>query len=170
MKNKILFSETQKFRQLWLLFLLLSTVGITILAIFFQINGNKHQIQDPIDRTGLIIAACSILLITLLFLYVKLETRITKEGIYVKFFPFHLKYKFYSWDSISKSYIRQYAAIQEYGGWGLRIGFFRKGKAFNVSGNKGLQLEFNNNKKLLIGTNKPDELHSILSKLGQIKQ
>ena len=57
----------------------------------------------------------------------------------------------------------------EYGGWGLRYGFFGKGRALNVSGNTGLQIEFNNGKRLLIGTNKPRELKEVLTKLNQIK-
>ncbi|MBP7496901.1 MAG: hypothetical protein KA792_04470 [Bacteroidales bacterium] len=170
MNKDILFFETQKFRQLWLLFLLLSVVGITFMAFFIQFAGAKQQIENPIDKAGLLISACLIVLITLLFYYVRLETQIRRDGIYVRFFPFHIKYKFYNWESLSKVYIRQYSAIKEYGGWGLRIGFFRKGKALNVSGNKGLQLEFTNKKRLLIGTNKPDELTSILSNLGQLKQ
>ena len=69
---------------------------------------------------------------------------------------------------MSKCYVREYSPIAEYGGWGLRGGFFGKGSALNVSGNKGLQLELKNNKKILIGTNKPKELSETLSKIGQI--
>jgi TATA-box binding protein (TBP) (component of TFIID and TFIIIB) len=35
---------------------------------------------------------------------------------------------------------------------------FGAGKAYNVSGNKGVQLVFKNGKKLLIGSQKADEL------------
>jgi len=48
---------------------------------------------------------------------------------------------------LRKSYVRQYSALSEYGGWGLRYGIFGNGTAFNISGNKGLKLEFSNNKK-----------------------
>jgi hypothetical protein len=71
---------------------------------------------------------------------------------------------------LTKIYVRQYAALTEYGGWGLRFGLWGKGTAYNVSGNKGLQLEFHTNKKLLIGTKKPDELTEALNKMGQLKQ
>jgi hypothetical protein len=60
--------------------------------------------------------------------------------------------------------------LTEYGGWGLRLGILGKGTAFNVSGDKGLQLEFIDNKKLLIGTKKPEELTETLNKIGQLKQ
>ena len=71
---------------------------------------------------------------------------------------------------LTKSFVRQYSPLTEYGGWGLRLGLFGKGTAYNVSGNKGLQLEFTDKKKLLIGTNKPDELSETLNKIGQLKQ
>ena len=41
-----------------------------------------------------------------------------------------------------------------------------RGKLFNVSGNKGLQLVFDDDTKLLIGTNEPDQLMLVLLKLG----
>ena len=88
--------------------------------------------------------------------------------MYIRFFPFHLKFKFYPWDSIRKSYLRQYSPLGEYGGWGLRIGLFGKGTAYNVSGNWGLQLEFTNKKKLLIGTVRPEELSSTLENMGRL--
>jgi hypothetical protein len=36
-----------------------------------------------------------------------------------------------------------------------------------VSGNNGLQIEFNNKRKLLIGTNKPEELEAALKTICQ---
>ena len=71
---------------------------------------------------------------------------------------------------IATSYVRQYSPLLEYGGWGMRIGLFGKGKAWNISGDKGLQLEFTNQKKLLIGTNQPEELAATLEKIGQLRQ
>lgn len=118
----------------------------------------------------LITATFFTIILTLLFTSIRLETIIKNDGIYVRFFPLHLKFKHYSWERLTKSYIRQYSAISEYGGWGLRIGIFGKGNAYNVSGDDGLQLEFIDNKKLLIGTNKPDDLTQILQKIGQLKQ
>jgi|SRR3954447_2251190 hypothetical protein len=110
------------------------------------------------------------ILLTILFINFRLETQIKKDGVYVRFFPFHLSFRHYNWDKVSKSFVRQYNPIGEYGGWGLRLGLFGKGKALSVSGDKGLQLEFTDNKKLLIGTNKPEELTEALKKIGQLKQ
>lgn len=97
------------------------------------------------------------------------ETHIGVEGIQLRFFPFHLKFKKISWDEISQCYVREYSPIGEFGGWGLRFGFFGQGNAWNVAGNRGLQIEFKNGKKLLIGTQKPDLMVEALDKIKNKK-
>jgi hypothetical protein len=52
--------------------------------------------------------------------------------------------------------VRTYRPIRDYGGWGIRYG--RNGKAYNVSGNRGVMLEFSHGQKLLIGSQKPGDL------------
>ncbi|WP_343626389.1 hypothetical protein [Flavobacterium lindanitolerans] len=170
MDNEILFTERQRFKQWWLWFILLGINGLFLFGVIKQVVGGEPYGDKPMSNTGLIITTALTVFLTFLFVSFRLETIIRKDGIYVRFFPFHLKFRHYAWETLTKSYVRQYAPIAEYGGWGLRYGFMGKGKALNVSGNKGLQLEFTDNKKLLIGTNKPDELTEILKKLGQLKQ
>jgi len=122
------------------------------------------------SNLGLLLTEALILTLTILFINFRLETQIKKDGIYVRFFPFHFSFKYYCWDKISKSFVRQYNPISEYGGWGLRLERLGSGKAFNVSGDKGLQLEFIDKKKLLIGTHKAEELTKTLNKIGQFKR
>lgn len=170
MNNEILFTERQKIKHWWLW---LTLIGINVLFLFRvikQVVGGQQFGDKPMSNTGLLITAGLTFLLTLLFWSIRLETQIRQDGIYVRLFPFHIAYKHYLWDKLTKSYVRQYSAITEYGGWGLRLGLFGKGTAYNISGNKGLQLEFTNNTKLLIGTNKPDELTKTLSTTGQLKQ
>jgi len=138
--------------------------------VFKQVIGGGQFGDKPMNNVTLLITTALISLLSLLFLTFRLDTIVKKDGIYVRFSPFHLKFKHYGWESLTKSYVRQYSAIGEYGGWGLRFGLFGKGRAFNVSGDKGLQLQFNDGKKLLIGTNKPIELTETLSKIDQLKQ
>ena len=170
MDNEILFTESQKFKQWWLWMILLGINGLFLFGVYKQVIGGQQFGDKPISNTGLLITTGLTLLLTFLFINFRLDTIIKKDGIYVRFFPFHINFKHYNWNSLTKSFVRQYSAISEYGGWGLRLGLFGKGAAYNVSGNKGLQLEFNNNKKLLIGTNKADELTEALNKIGQLKQ
>jgi len=57
------------------------------------------------------------LLLTLSFYLFKLETIIKTDGIYVRFFPFHIAYRKYDWNTISQAFVRKYNPITEYGGW-----------------------------------------------------
>jgi hypothetical protein len=155
MKSNLLFSEKQRFNQWWLWAFL---IGINLLFVYVAL------FQPNIILT---LSFVFTLILTLLFLIFRLETHISEEKIYVRLYPLQLKYKEYKWSEISKCSIRQYSPIGEYGGWGLRG--FGKNKAINISGNLGLQLDFINNKKLLIGTNKTKELTEALEKIGKLK-
>ncbi|MEO8853771.1 MAG: DUF6141 family protein [Ginsengibacter sp.] len=162
MDNEILFSETQRFKQWWLWIFLIGWDAFIFYGVSKQIiNGHPFGNKPASNRELLIILGIS-LLTTILFLVIRLDTQIRKDGVYVKFFPLHLKFRHFSWDQLSKCYVRKYSPMAEYGGWGLRFGF--GGKAYNISGNQGLQLEFINKKTLLIGTQKPEELNNALQK------
>lgn len=158
---KVYFTETQRFRQWWLIVILVVVNLIAISALYFSLQEPIANDQLTTAEIILVIGAGPLLSI-ILILIPKLETRIQEDGIYIKFFPFHWSYKIYKWSDISKAYVRQYNPLGEYGGWGIRFGF-GNGKAYNVSGNTGLQLELHNGKKVLIGTNRPDELEKVLS-------
>ena len=168
MEESILFSERQKFNQWWFWLLIIVFNVIFLSKIFGLLNNEQTAAGKPINIIIIFIAVGVNSFVFMLFIFSKLVTQIRHNGIYVKFFPFHLSFKRYPWENISKAYIRKYSPILEYGGWGLRYGIFGAGKAFNVSGNQGLQLEFLNHKKLLIGTQKPEKLGDELVKAGKV--
>lgn len=167
MQTKELFKETQRFTQWWLWALLLGVNGLFLYGLLRQILLEQQWGNNPLSTVWLFIIFGTTFFLTLLFRSFRLETRIKEDGIYVKFFPFHFNYKKYEWTTISKCYITQYSPIREYRGWGIRYGYKRK--AYNVSGNMGLQLEFTNGKKLLIGTNKAEELKEALNTMRDFK-
>ncbi len=168
MDNPIYFSEKQKFRQWWLWIILLTLNGFFIFGIYIQIIGGKQFGDKPMSNNGLIFTTLIVLLITLFIARFQLETVLKKDGIYVRFFPFLFKYKFYPWQEISRIYIRQYSPIREYGGWGFRIGLFGNGKAYNISGNYGIQIIFADDKKLLLGTQLPQQWEDSLKNIKVI--
>ena len=159
MDNQILFEEKQSFRQWWLWLILLSFSGFYFYCLF----SNESKISDLFLSPVIIFSTILLSTLLLCFLIYRLETQVRTDGIYIRFFPFTRKFKKYTFDEISKAYVRKYNAIMEFGGWGYRIGW--KKKAFNVSGNQGLQLEFNDQTKLLIGTQKPEELIAVIDRV-----
>ena len=60
------------------------------------------------------------------------------------------------WKDVDSAYVRIYSPLSEYGGWGIRNG--HNGKAYNTSGDWGLQLVFKNGARILLGTQEPDKV------------
>lgn len=167
MKPEIFFTEQQHFRQLWLWMLLLALDAFIAVGIVQQLFMNNPFGDNPMSDAGLIITACLILILNILFIIMRLDTQIQSDGVYYRFFPFQRSYRVIAWDRISVAQVREYNPIRDYGGWGMRIGLFGKGQAFNVTGNKGLQLVYDQKIRFLLGTQKPDEIQKVLQALGR---
>ncbi len=163
-ENEKLFSETQRFKQWWLWILLLGIDGLMLYGVYSQVINGQQFGDKPEGNAELLIGAGISLLVTIFVLSIRLETLVKEDGIYVRFFPIQLSFRFFPWRSLTECHVRKYNPIAEYGGWGLRLGLFGKGTAYNISGNEGLQLEFTDRKKLLIGTHKPAELQEVINK------
>lgn len=155
------FIEEQKFTQPLFIGLSIALI-VTVVTIIAKW---ETTLQNSLgEKLGALGGIFIVLLIILLFMNLKLETRIDENGISYKFYPFHKSYQIISWNTISNSYIRNYNAIYEYGGWGIRFSFRKKkGKAFTTKGSIGLQIELKNGRKVLIGTQKKEELRRVLN-------
>jgi hypothetical protein len=161
MAAKILFSETQRFKQWWLWLLLIFSAVTPFFGLYHELQ-KPEPFADAATSTGLVLALLVMVPLVALFMLLRLETRITEGGIAVKLFPIHLKFRQYPWPEIEQIYVRQYSPITEFGGWGWRYGF--GGKAYNVAGDQGIQIVFKSGKKLLIGTQKPEAAAEALKK------
>lgn len=158
MKENPEFYEIQRFRQWWLWLIIFFVLGFSVY--------NSYENAEHFSRTELIISTAVPAVIFFLFFITKLETKIDHLGIRVRLFPFHLQFKYFPWKNIDKAFIRQYSPLMDYGGWGLRLAMFGRGKAYTISGDLGLQLVFKDGKKLLIGTQKSVEIKRFLEELN----
>lgn len=152
-----IFIEEQKFTQSWLFIgLAFGLIVVTMPIIKDWAHISQGSFGEMLNDFGGILI---ILLVFTLFIFFKLKTRIDEKGVHYQYLPFHFSYRFLPWNSISKCYVRNYDAIFEYGGWGLKFSFRKnKGKSFTVKGDVGLQLELMDGKKILIGTQKKEEI------------
>lgn len=169
MENQVFFSEMQRFKKWWVWLILLSMIGLYSYGVIRQVFAGQPFGQKPMSDSILLLTLGLILFMSILIYNIRLDTEIRKDGVHVRFFPFHLRYRFYTWDSIRHCQVRKYNAIIEYGGWGFRLGLLGKGKSLSISGDHGLQLEFNDDKKLLIGTKKPKEMEEAILRARQRK-
>jgi len=141
-----LFEEKQKFTQWWLWVILLSFPIISV---------------GPFDDNEINVYYVLIgLAIPLLFYLFELRIKVNNDGLHYQFSPFHLKFHTIKMDEIESFKAMEYSPLKEYGGWGIKYGF--KGKAYNVSGNKGVKVFLKNGANIMFGSQKHKELAKAL--------
>ena len=151
------FQEKQKFTLTWIYWLLSGVAGIflyvMIKLLFFRPVGVETQ------PTGILILFSVIMLIivgTILFFnMLQLETWIDMECIKINFKPLTTR-KIY-WGDIQNAEVIQYQFV----GFGVRTSS-KYQWIYNVKGNMGLVLSLKNGKKILLGTQKEDELRQFI--------
>jgi hypothetical protein len=158
MEKRLLFQEVQKF-PLWLRLVIVAGILPMVSVCWFVLT---ETASEHAPGGAFIIFFCLVFMVILpvaiaaLFLMLKLETQVRRDGLYVRFFPIHIRYRKFEREVLFEYFSTTYSPIREYGGWGIRFG--AKGKAYNVSGSQGVQLVFKDGKRLLIGSQQPDKL------------
>jgi Family of unknown function (DUF6141) len=158
----VYFRETQQFRQPWLWALLVSLalleVGIFGSAMVRQLVFRRPWGDRPMSNEGLMLLGSLMILMAvalpILFYKMALVVEARDDGLHCSFFPFVRRT--IAFKDIERCEARSYNPLTEYGGWGIRFG--RGGKAYNVSGNRGVQLELSGGERLLLGSQRPVEL------------
>ena len=162
-ENKMvpLYSEVQRVRQIWIWLIVLLLAGL-----FWYLFAKQVIMGSPLgSRPAPDVVLAIFWLIfgigfPLLFFSAKLITEVRNDGVYIKFFPLHWSFHEITFRELKRYEVRTYKPIREYGGWGIRKG--RHGDAYNMRGNKGVQLELYNNKRILIGSIHPEELYQAI--------
>lgn len=154
------FTEQQKFKNkvFWWVMIgaMVFSYGLTIPGLFTN---------EPTD------AIVALVITTIIFAAViggiaagTLYTRIDTEGVHYKYGPLHRKWRTIRWVDMKKVYIKKYDAFGEYGGWGIRWG--ADGWLYNMHGNMGLMVNKKKGTGILLGTQKPEELESVLKNIA----
>lgn len=158
------FYEKQCLRQMWIwaiaLAASLALFCIPVYGLYTQLIAGQPFGNRPMSDAGLIVFAlftCSIAIALPWLLYTThLTVWVSDEYIHIRYFPFVRKR--IPLRHIAHAGVRTYHPVLEYGGWGIRMSLRGRGWAFSVSGNRGVQLHFKSGKRMLIGSQKPEEL------------
>jgi hypothetical protein len=144
------FEEVQRFRQKWIVGLLLGTA----LLVLYALRASQ----------GVVAFSAQLLVLGVIALVFasRLETRVEDDAVSVRFFPFHLSPRRFEFDAIESFHAEDYSPIGEFGGWGVRWRPFAGKIAYNVSGSEGVRLELENGKEVMIGSQKPEELEEAI--------
>ena len=154
------FKESQQNNLNWILILFICLYGLMFWALYSVL---VKEI-DVAAIASIVFSICLIILFNIVVIVMRLDVEIDEAKITYRFKPFHVKPRIIYWEDVSDFYIRDYRPIREYGGHGLKRKM-KYGKSFTVLGKKGLQLILKDGKKILFGTQKPQELERIIGKL-----
>ncbi|WP_024479996.1 hypothetical protein [Cellulophaga baltica] len=160
MKEKPLFHEEQKFTQWWLWLLLLAPIVILFYTLVKPILEDPNQANGNfsfslIPSNDFWISLGLMLVVLILFMLLKLKTTLSQDYIQVSFFPFFTKK--WNWSEINTAEIVTYGFV----GYGIRLSL-KYGTVYNIKGNQGLAIHLKNGKKLMVGTQKPEELANVI--------
>lgn len=145
------FQETQWFfRRWWWL-----VVGVSVLSALLAL-----ATKAPQKSQALPIATPLLLVLLMGLCFIKLTVRVDTVGIHYQYIPFLNRWRHWPWSEFQQVYPRVYSPLGDYGGWGVRG--LPGNLAYNIWGKDGLQLVFKSGNKLLLGTQKPAELHQVL--------
>ena len=141
------FTETQHFRQWWVWVFM----GFSVL-IFVGSLLSVGAYENSIGWLGTI----PMLLIVWLMYIWRLDTRLDSDSVHYRIYPL-LRWRMIPWNTIRSVCVVEYGFV----GYGIRWG--SEGWIYNVAGNKGLRVVFLDNRKITIGTQRPDELQTFLT-------
>ncbi len=161
MKGKVIFQEEQGFVGTWMWYLLIgmSIFGLVPIVVIILTQKDTNEAMFSLVIFTVVIGG-----VIALFSLSKLYVTIDQASIYYRFPPFVNREKQLTKTDVKSAEVRTYSAMWEYGGYGYKYSL-RHGRALNVNGDKGLQLELTTGKMLLIGTQKADELSKALAQL-----
>jgi hypothetical protein len=176
--RRLRFVEVQHFRQWWWWLFwggwTVVVIGLLARSLHVQLIQGEPVGRRPMSDTALIVTA---VFLSSLFLgwsafvwWAHLQTEVREDGLYVRFFP-RGRFRRLPLAEVSKVEVVTYSAILQYGGWGGRYSWGSpggtRGKAYTVSGNRGVRLTYTTNRHLLIGSQRPDELAAAIEALRE---
>jgi hypothetical protein len=161
-ESPVSFREVQRFGQAWVWVLVIMVSGVAWYGAYQQLILKKPFGDNPApDSLMWVILVVFGIGFPLFFYSLRLVTEVRANGLYYRFYPLHRRFHKLSFSNIAVCEAVTYRPIRDYGGWGIRFG--HRGKAFNVRGNRGVELVLNDQSRILIGSQKPEQLAMALS-------
>jgi hypothetical protein len=156
----IYFREVQKNGQWWLWAVVLIPCALVGYGAVQQLVFGKPWGDRAMSDAGLVMLVLFLTAVIIWLYKTQLVTEVRGEGVQVQF-KWFWRPRLIPLSTIHSYEVVTYRPLADYGGWGIRYGF-NGGKAYTSSGNRGVQLEFKDGGRLLIGSQRPEELaHAI---------
>lgn len=166
-----LFEERQYFRQDWLwALLIISTLPTFVLVVVVIVDDAGGLTPDIYPMLAGIVALLWGPLV--IFYKAVFVTEVRADGLYLKLWPLHLSFRHVPCEAIESHSRESFSPMGEYGGIGVRHNptFYRWGisfeepKAYIAEGGDGVRIDRRDARPIVIGTQRPEELHAALQR------
>jgi hypothetical protein len=159
----VLFRERQHFTQWWLWVVVLAVAAGAWWAFIQQVYVGRGVGGNPAPDWAVVLIWIFIGIgLPFLFETLTLVIEVTAKGVLVRFRP--LTKRVIAASEIAGVEARRYSAVKEYGGWGIK-GWSGKKMAYNVKGSWGVELTLTDGRRILLGTQHPEELAAAIKSL-----
>ena len=167
--GRLLFTESQRFKQASWLPLIAVMEGLLVMVI--SVIMFERPTDHPPDGSFLWSLGLMVVWVLVLTLPValgamwliksfRLTTEVRTSGLYIRLFPYQLSFHRIELDDLVEIRVRTYRALAEFGGYGRKFGW--KGSCYTISGEWGVDLKFAGRRPLLIGSQMPQKLADAL--------
>jgi hypothetical protein len=151
-----MFKEEQRFRQWWIWAIVLVVAALGWWGFVQQIVLGEPFGNNPASDWAVWLLWVFVGLgLPALFAFIRLAIEVTADEVVIRYRPL-MKRRILLAD-IERVNARTYKAVREYGGWGIK-GWSFKSVAYNISGDRGVQLTLRDGRRIMLGSRRPDEL------------
>ena len=152
----VIFREVQYMRRVWWVMLLVLGISAMMWWGFFQqiLIGAPWGTNPAPDWMMWLFLLIFGLGLPLTFYWMRLIVEVSEDSISIRYVPLANTTVLLS--DIQAVEARTYSPIREYGGWGIRGRSNRR--AYNVSGDRGVELTMDDGRMIMIGSQKAEEL------------
>jgi hypothetical protein len=151
-----MFKEEQRFRQWWIWAIVLVVAALGWWGFVQQIVVGEPFGNNPASDWAVWLLWVFVGLgLPVLFAFIRLAIEVTADEVVIRYRPL-MKRRILLAD-IERVNARTYKAVREYGGWGIK-GWSFKSVAYNISGDRGVQLTLRDGRRIMLGSRRPDEL------------
>jgi len=158
-----LFHEVQRFRHWFFWVPVLIATGMVWWLFGQQVLLDHPQGSEPIpDWLAWVLTILFGIGLPAFALIVRMVTQVRPGELSVRFVP--ILTRRITVADIAEAESREYSAMREFGGWGIRVA--SDGRAYNAHGSQGVQLTLKDGSRILVGTQRPQELVEALRSAG----
>jgi hypothetical protein len=154
--SPVYFREVQRWRDVWWVMVLVFGLAAIQWYGFIQqiVLGQPFGNKPGPDWLVMLIWLLFGIGMPIFFFNMRLVVEVNRESVVIGYRP--LTTRSISMNSISEVEAREYQPLREFGGWGIRGGNRRI--VYNVSGNRGVDITLVDGRKVLIGSQRAEDL------------